>query len=138
MAENVEVEDAPPPRRRSGVRRAGCTVAVILWFLLLLTPCFCVVLVSQGDIILPQGSAPGQEIRIWLIMEAEQRGLGVSSTSVEQTEANALCVESSTRFILWTGRADPLASCVCYERSEADQSWSTVSVVNRACERGDE
>jgi hypothetical protein len=137
MAENTEINDVPPPpRRRSPVRRAGCTIAVILWFLLLLTPCFCIVLATRGEIVIPQGTAPGQEIRIWLIMEADQRGLGISSTSVQQAGPNALCVESDTRFVLWTGRADPLTSCVCYERTGEDQSWSTASVANRACESG--
>lgn len=137
MVDNIKVDDTPaPPRRRSPARRMGCTIAVILWFLLLLTPCFCIALATQGDIVIPQGSAPGQEIRIWLIMEADQRGLAVSSATVQQPAANVLCVESSARFILWTGSTDPLTSCVCYTRDGEEQPWSTVSVDNRACESG--
>lgn len=135
MTENIPVEETP--RRRRPARRAGCTIVVILWFLLLLTPCVCIALITQGEIIIPQGSAPGQEIRIWLIMEADQRGLGVSTTSVQQPQPSALCVESDTRFLFWTGSAEPLTSCVCYERTGEDQPWSTTSVANGVCESGD-
>lgn len=123
-------------RQRSPLRRAGCTVLVVLWFLLLLTPCFCITLATQGEIIIPQGSAPGQVIRIWLIMEADERGVGVSSTSVQQANENALCVETDTRFILWSGSAEPSASCECYEREDPDQQWSLLSVSNDTCSGG--
>jgi hypothetical protein len=132
MSETPETNDTPG--KRSLVRRVGCWIAVVVWFLLLLTPCFCIALATQGEIIIPQGSAPGQQIRIWLIMETEQRGLGVSSASVKQTEPNALCVETNTRFLFWTGQSDPLVSCECYMQDSADQPWSTVSVANQACE----
>ena len=122
-----------PQRRRSPLRRAGCTVLVVLWFLILLVPCFCLALATQGEITIPQGSAPGQVIRVWLINEADERGLGVSSTSVQQIDADHLCVESSTRYLLWAGIADPSVSCECYAREAADQPLTTISVANEAC-----
>lgn len=128
-----EVNGITPPRPRSRLRRAGCPVLVILWFLLLLAPCLCIVLATQGEIVIPQGSAPGQAIRIWLIMEADQRGLGLSSTSVQQVDENALCVESDIRFLLWSGSAESSSSCECYERASAEQQWSLLSVSNDAC-----
>ena len=136
MTELLEDQPVAPPRRRGPVRRVGCTILVILWFLLLLTPCVGIVLATQGDIVIPQGNAPGHEIRIWLIAEADERGLGLSTASVPQSESNALCVETSARFILWAGNVDPLTSCVCYTRDTEEQAWSTVSVENRACESG--
>jgi hypothetical protein len=134
MLETGESSTIAPPPRRSPRCRAGCTILTILWFLLLLTPCVGIVLATQGDIVIPQGSVPGHEIRIWLISEADQRGLGLSSATIDQTNSNALCVETSARFILWTGNAAPLTSCVCYTRDSEEQAWSTISVENRACE----
>ena len=134
MADNTVNDEIVKPRRRSPLRRAGCTIVVILWFVLLLTPCVGIALATQGDIVISQGNAPGQEIRIWLITEADERGLGLSSATLQQPDSNNLCVETSTRFILWTGQADPLTSCVCYTRDMEEQVWSTVSVENRACE----
>jgi hypothetical protein len=134
MTQVNEVNGTLQARRpRSPLRRAGCTVLLILWFLLLLAPCFCIVLATQGEIVIPQGSAPGQAIRIWLIMEADQRGLGVASSSVMQEQENTLCVESNTRFLLWSGSAEPISSCECYERARADEQWSLLSVSNEAC-----
>jgi hypothetical protein len=132
MSQTVEMT----PRRRSPIRRVGCGASLVLWFLLLLTPCFCFVLASQGEIIIPQGSAPGQQIRIWLIMEVQQRGFGISSAAVSQPEPNALCVESRTRFLLWVGSAESSVSCECYMRASEDEAWAAVSVENRACETG--
>lgn len=122
-----------PPKRRSPLQRVGCSVALVLWFTLLLVPCFCFLLATQEEITIPQGGAPGQAIRIWLIMEAEERGLGISSTSAQQTSDNALCVETTTRFVLWMGRGESQVSCECYERNNDDVPWSAISVGNQAC-----
>ncbi len=134
MTQNNETNVTPPsPPKQSRARRTGCAALVALWFLLLLTPCFCLVLATQGEIAIPQGGAPGQMMRIWLIMDADQRGLGVSSTTARQPAENAVCVESNTRFILWTGSADPAVSCECYERDSAEAEWSLISVANVSC-----
>jgi hypothetical protein len=66
-------------------------------------------------------------------MEADERGLGVTSTSVHPLDENHLCVESNTRFVLWTGSAEPGASCECYAREASDQLWTTTSVANQVC-----
>lgn len=137
MTETPEANTPPTSRRRSPACRVGCTILVILWFLLLLTPCLAIILATQGDIVIPQGSVPGHEIRIWLISEADQRGIGISSASVQQTDANALCLETNARFILWAGNADSLTLCECYTRESEDQAWSTVSVEDRACGNGE-
>jgi hypothetical protein len=121
------------PRQRTPLRRAGCTVLVVLWFLILLVPCFCLILATQGEITIPQGSAPGQVLRVWLINEADERGLGVSSTSAQQLGDNRLCVESTTRYLLWAGVAQPSVSCECYAREATDQALEVVSVANEAC-----
>lgn len=134
MTDNEAGDEIVSPRRRSPLRRLGCTIIVIIWFVLLLTPCLGIVLATQGDLVIPQGNAPGHEIRIWLITEADSRGVGISSAVVHQRESDALCVETNTRFILWAGNADPLTSCVCYSRSNAEAAWSTVSVEDQACE----
>lgn len=119
--------------KQSRLRRGGCAVLLVLWFLILLLPCFCLALATQGEIVIPQGGAPGQVIRVWTIMEADQRGLGVSSTSAQEQNANALCVETITHYLLWMGSEVPSTSCECYERASANAPWSTTSVSNQAC-----
>ena len=121
------------PRRRSPLRRAGCIILVLFWFLVLLLPCFLIVLAVQQEIVISTGSAPGQQTRLWLISEAEERGLAVSTTSTRQTNDNAVCVETDVHFYLWTGKSDPTSYCDCYQRENASSPWSQASTASGAC-----
>lgn len=121
------------PSRGSPLRRLGCGIALVLWFALLLVPCLLIVMATQGEITISQGSLPGQQIRVWLIMEATERGFGISSTSTQQTDPNIACVQTNTRFVLWAGQADPLSYCDCYARADAESPWSSVSTTQGVC-----
>ncbi|MFN8565855.1 MAG: hypothetical protein U0703_30415, partial [Anaerolineae bacterium] len=59
--------ETPSKPRRSPLRRAGCIVALVIWFGILLLPCFLVVLAVQQEISIPTGGAPDQRLRLWLI-----------------------------------------------------------------------
>lgn len=130
MTESTEV-----PRRHSRLRRAGCIIALLIWFAILLLPCFLVVLAVQGEITVSTGGAPGQQTRLWLISEADERGLAISSASVTQTEPNALCVQTDVRFLLWSGKAEPSVYCECYVRENADTPWAAADTISGACIR---
>lgn len=120
------------PRRRP-LRRTGCILGLLIWFAILLLPCFLIVLAVQGEITLTTGSAPGQQTRLWLVSEPDERGLAVSSAAVTERGSNALCVETSVRFYLWAGQAEPSLYCECYERTSADAPWTTTGTANAAC-----
>jgi len=123
--------------RRSPARRAGCAVLLILWFGLLMVPCLCAVIAINQEIVLPLGPAPGQHVRAWLIMEAEQRGLGISTPRVTGDEASgALCVETHNRFVLWQGREADAIYCECYERGDDGAGCTLTSTTSQACEGG--
>ena len=111
----------------------GCTIAVLIWFLILLIPCFLINLAVQQEITISTGDAPGQMTRLWLISEADQRGLGLSTASVHQTDPNDLCVQTNVRFILWMGHSDPTLYCDCYQRASADVSWSMTTTTPSEC-----
>ena len=128
------IPEAPP--RRSPIRRAGCIVALVIWFVILLLPCFLIVLAVQQEIVITTGSAPGQELRLWLISEADERGLGLSSASVYQSSANALCVETNVHFLLWTGHSDPVLYCDCYQRASASAEWAQTDSTAGECTTG--
>lgn len=131
MTDNVTVNTLPP--RRSPLRRIGCGLLLVIWFSILLLPCFLIVLAVQQEIVVSQGGAPGQQLRLWLISEADERGLGISTASVRQTSPNALCVQTNVRFLMWSGHDDPLAYCDCYERADEDAPWSSVSSASGEC-----
>ncbi len=124
---------ALPPSRRSPLRRVGCGLLLVIWFAVLLLPCALIVLAVQQEIVISQGSAPGQQTRLWLISEADERGFGLSTSTVTQTSDNALCVETDVRFLLWTGQAEPLSYCECYVRAGADAAWSLTSSTSAEC-----
>ncbi len=121
-------EPVPEVRRRSPLRRAGCIIALVIWFAILLLPCLMITLAVQQEIVITTGGAPGQQIRVWLISEADQRGLAISTASAQQSSPDAVCVQTNVRFLLWAGKADPLSYCNCYQRADASAPWSeTVS-----------
>ena len=126
-------EVIPVPRRRSPIRRLGCIIALVIWFLILLAPCFLIVLAVQQEISISTGSAPGQQTRLWLISEAEQRGLAISTASTHQATATGVCVETDVRFLLWTGQSDPLSYCDCYQRENVDAPWSQTTTAPGVC-----
>ena len=135
MSEEQSTEVVSPaiPVRRSAIRRAGCIVALILWFLILLTPCLLIVLATQQEIVITTGSAPGQQTRIWLVSEADQRGIVLSTASVRQPSENVLCVQTDVRFFLWAGEAEPTSYCECYERFSSSDPWTLVSTASGVC-----
>ena len=127
-----EMTPPPAPRRRP-LRRAGCIMALVIWFVVLLLPCFLIVLAVQQEIVITTGSAPGQQTRLWLISEADQRGLALSTASVHQSDPNALCVQTNVRFLLWTGHSDPSVYCDCYQRAGENIPWSSTKTTTGEC-----
>jgi hypothetical protein len=129
LTENIQ---AP---RRSPIRRAGCIVLLVIWFGILLLPCFLIMLAVQGEITISTGGAPGQQTRLWLVSEPDERGLGISSASAIQSAPDAVCVETSVRFYLWAGSSEPSVYCECYQRENADSAWASTTTTTAACDR---
>lgn len=109
--------------KRSPQRRIGCGVLLVIWFVILLTPCFLITLASQNEILITFSDVPGHQARIWLVMEADQRGVGLSSPSLFTPNADTRCVQTDTRFLLWAGRANPSVYCACEQRTSAAAPW---------------
>ena len=123
-------QESPAPVRR---RRVGCTCALIIWFVLLLTPCALLYFAVQQEVTVPLGSAPGQELRIWLLMEPRSRGVGISAGHVASENDSGLCVQTDTRYVLWAGRPENVTFCECYTRLSVDQPWEYVSSMPGVC-----
>jgi hypothetical protein len=98
--------------------------------LLLLTPCLVIVLATRGEISISTGSAPDQELRIWLVMEARSRGLGVSNASLHEQDS-ATCVQTDVQFWLWQGSEAPTSYCECYTRE--GESYRLMSTAQGTC-----
>ncbi len=133
----IDVEqpaEPPPPRRRPGlIRRTGCFILLVFWFALVMLPCGLFTLATQGQIVVRTGELAEQEVRVWLIMEARTRGLGVSNGVVTSQTDTRLCIETTANYLLWAGREQANVYCNCYSRASADRPWSSESATMEAC-----
>jgi len=122
-------------KRRGPLRRLGCAVALILWFMVLLTPCFLIVMATQGEIVVRLGDVPGQSFRIWLVNESRQRGLGISRPSIIANENEyQRCLQTNVSFILWAGTAEGSTYCECYTQPDNTGEWELTSNQQGACQ----
>ena len=121
------------PSRQTRIGRWGCRFAVVLWFMILLTPCFCLALASQGEISVRLGDIPGQSFRIWLLNESRQRGIGSSRPSiVANSEAGQVCLQTDVSFVLWAGSEDATTYCECFAQS-SNAAWEMVNTAQGSC-----
>lgn len=122
------------------IKRLGCIFALVIWFSILLLPCFFIVLATQQEIIVSQGRLPGQDLRIWLIMEANQRGLAFSSTSTYPAQGveaqEGICLQTNVSYFLWQGTGENSAYCDCYANSGTNEtpSWTLLTTEGNACQ----
>jgi hypothetical protein len=136
MAENGQpssdnIQNVVPVKPRSRLRRIGCGIGLIIWVVLLLLPCLAIALISQGEINVQLGDVPGQNLRVWLIQDATQRGIGISRPSIHN-DANAnVCLQTDTNFLLWMGNGPSSSYCQCYTH-EGD-NWKSVSSAQGTC-----
>ena len=129
------IPQTPIPKRRSPLRRLGCSLAVVLWFILLLTPCLCIVLATQGEIAIRLGDIPGQSFRLWLLNESRERGLGISRSSVTMSsDSNQVCLQTDVSFVLWAGSAEATSFCECYTHSDNLNNWELTSNHQGSCQ----
>lgn len=135
----VSRETLSSPRPFRFIRRAGCFIALVIWFAILLLPCGFFILATQQQITISQGDLPDQYIRVWLIMEADQRGLGISSTSTHPndnlTGNEGVCLQTTVSYFLWQGQGQNSAYCDCYRNSgTAEQPiWTLTNTSANAC-----
>jgi len=115
------------------LRRLGCFLALLIWFVLLLLPCFAIFLISQGEVNIQTGDLPGQTLRVWIIEGVRERGIGISSPQVlDAGVQNRSCLITSTHFLLWMGESEPTQVCECYDK-QSDASWSPVEALVSVC-----
>jgi hypothetical protein len=134
-ADKVQVRYVPaPPRKPNRVRTVRRITLLILWFALMLLPLFFIIMVTQGQVIVPLGDAPEHELRVWLVSEARMRGFGIANAWEAARTETAVCVEHDVRFLLWMGEQEPSRYCECFARADASAAWSFESGGPGECE----
>ncbi len=127
-------EVAVTRKPRGPLARLGCAVGLVIWAILILSPCILITLAAQGEINISTGDAPDQRLRIWLIMEAAQRGVGISNASIHKQDNGQTCVQTDTSFFLWQGQADSVSYCECYQHEDGSQDWAATGLTPGQCE----
>jgi len=127
MTERNEMYEAAftKMRRRNQItifgRRLGCGGLFLLWAVLMLSPCALLTLVAQGEMTYSHSEIPNDELRVFMIQEQDERGFGLSRTSVESgsRDGDQVCLVTSISYLMWESEGDneSLAYCNCYERS---------------------
>ncbi|MEL6272306.1 MAG: hypothetical protein AAFV33_25545 [Chloroflexota bacterium] len=128
-------EDVQPERvwtrREVMIRRFWFWVGIIAWIVTLLIPFFLVVLAMRGqvEVNLP-GDVP-ENLRVWMVMEKDERGVAYSLPTVAERSDEELQVQTNVRYLLWEGENESLAYCSTYSRVEGD--WQLAGVSEVAC-----
>ena len=119
--------------------RLGCGLAVLLWFLILLLPCGMIYLATGGSIVIPNSNIPEPEqhprFEIQLVMEIENRGLKLNSSSIASETETQLCIANSVTYLLWESADSATNSqyCQCYERATSDAEWAYTEQYDGQC-----
>jgi hypothetical protein len=115
------------PARRM-LRSIGLGAAVILWFLLLVTPCLMFTLATHRYLSLPlvgvAEPANHPLIEIHLLTDIETRGLQITTSHFTERNDRSQCITVQVSYLLWAGSGEPASYCDCYLRDEPDQPWT--------------
>lgn len=156
MSENVQLEpdspdlnatveeqitEIPLQPKRSLLSRLGCGFLLVIWFVVLLTPCALLYLASNGEIRIWHTDIPDPyehpRLSIELVTEVDSRGLRVLNSSVVDaiSDDDALCVQTNVRFLLWQTDEDnqDVSFCDCYVRANADADWTLNQTLIDSC-----
>ncbi len=121
------------------LRRPGCVIALIFWFLFLLTPCALLYMARAGEFTIPSGAdVPDPEqhplLKVELIMQRDSRGLLIMRSGVHSQTDTDLCLQTYIDYLLWDGDGEPVRYCDCYQRDSEPASWSLSTSTSGACE----
>ncbi len=127
------------PGKRSLIRRAGCAVLLIVWFLMLSLPLGFFILAIEGQITLAHGSdVPDRHehprIQVRLVTEIDYRGLQFTNSTIDQQNDLTLCVQTNVRYLLWQGEGETATFCDCYTRPDIADEWLFESTTTGQCE----
>jgi len=132
MSENTPVTYS---RREVIVKRALFYGGVLLWVVILLIPLSVMLLAIRGEFRfdLP-GDAPNREMRVWMVMEKDQRGIAYSRPFVVDRDTEEIAVQTNVRYMLWEGDSETVSYCQSYTREGAAASWAMAGSTEGACE----
>lgn len=120
--------------------KIGCAIGLVLWFIVMMTPCTLFWFGFGNEFIIPHANVPDAHehplFKLGLMMTADYRGLSITNSSIITTDDNALCVQTNVNFLLWENRNqdDPATVyCDCYARENRETSWQLLRTESGKC-----
>lgn len=118
----------------SRIGRLGCGVLVILWFVLLLTPCGLFFLATSNEIRIELPNVPDPQehplFSLGLVMDEFNRGIKMTRSQITSVSVQSLCVQTNVNYWRWQsdGTSDTLVFCQCYEKQGEAWVFTTQSL----------
>jgi hypothetical protein len=122
-------------RRELAVKRGLFYGGVLLWVVILLIPLSVMLLAIRGEFRfnLP-GDLPNREVRVWMIMEKDERGIVYSRPFVADRNTDAIVMQTNVRYMLWEGESEVVSYCQTYTRAGGAESWQMEESLEGSCE----
>jgi hypothetical protein len=98
---------------------------LIVWLIAMLFPVVAFFLATQGEIRL--GSEEGSHLRLNLIQEEENQGVGLDWT--RQVGQDGECTQSKVYYFLWQGTGETVSFCLCHD----PETGETLSAARGSC-----
>lgn len=145
MTNNLPSQSPPPSveyvfieRKRNPLRRLGCTILLILWFIFLLLPLFLFIMAVQKEITIAHaGDIPESYqhplFQVQLVMEQDYRGLRIVNATLHNGTDTTICVQTNVRYVLWQGEGESATFCRCYERDNSESQWALSEQTLETC-----
>jgi hypothetical protein len=111
--------------RRWG-RRLVYGLIMLVWLVVMISPAFAFVLAARGE--LQFGSSSGNQVRFFMIQQADADGVAVEWTRPLRQDNR--CLLTTVRYWLWQGEGEPVSSCRCYS-----DDLDVAALDQTACER---
>lgn len=117
----------------SRVGKVGCWFLIVLWSLILLTPCALFLIAAQGDLTLYHRDVPEPDthpyLQIRLISDASNTGLQVVRSVILPGDER-ICVETYVNYLLWQSDSNSdqnTTFCDCYLRDDEQYTFDSSS-----------
>lgn len=98
-------------------RRVVVFLLLLVWLLVMAFPVVAVVLATQKQI--EVGGDEGRQVRVFLVQEREQEGVGIEWTRPVAgpgagQEAEGGCRETRLVYLMWVGEGENVTYCRCF------------------------
>lgn len=136
--EPAEEQAAPRTytRREIFVRRVLFWAGILAFVLVASLPLLMFMLAVRGEITFnAPGDFPDDQVRVWMVMEPDERGVAYSLPGVVTDDGDRLQVETTVRYLLWEGENEVLRYCQTYTRPDSEGAWSMSATESEACSR---